>query len=434
MVAILQSSCSRVSKLASGQLRPGDLVCVIYSSGYTFVRNVHAALSQGLVPVFLPKGFALCDLLELAAGLGAEQVWGATRTYSIVEKSLFRRESALRLSAAMHSGPAVCLSTSGSSGVPRFVLHSFESLKRNAKMHLASIGPGAETLRQHIVLPLNYSTGFVAQYLAAMLTETEPMIYDEALPADWVNALRASEKDGIVHLTPMMVERLKEDGVRALSQPMVLCIGGDHVSEEAWRIIASQRLGSALRGQKTFITYGLTEAGPRVSTRLLGSSQAYDQGNVGRAIDGVELSILGGGPGEGEIAVQTNTANIGVFNLRGERLSGGSEVIRTGDTGTLDSRGVLRVASRSQRVQHFSGELPESLQRLLDDPLARDAFRVVDVLGDPREGEPALVVGSWTLNVPSAFRKNFIQRLRSLKDTANLMVVVRATAGVYLKR
>jgi len=153
-------------------------------------------------------------------------------------------------------------------------------------------------------------------------------------------------------------------------------LGGDRCRRYALNLV-STRLPSA----RPYITYGLTEAGPRVSTLPHRFVKKFPE-SVGLPLRGVEISIVDErgrtrAPQEaGEIVLKTPSLMNGYLGDPARTRS----VIRnglchTGDIGYLDRRGFLYCLGRKDRQFKFGGRIvnPSFIEQCLaSHPLVRE--------------------------------------------------------------
>ncbi len=133
--------------------------------------------------------------------------------------------------------------------------------------------------------------------------------------------------------------------------------------------------------------YGLTETSPVIS---VSTPRACRTGSVGQALDGVEVKIAA----DGEILTRGPHVMLGYWKqpqATAETINA-ERWLRTGDMGSLDADGFLRITGRKKELIVTAGGkniAPAYLERLLaEDPLILQAL----IIGDRRNYLSALVV------------------------------------------
>lgn len=124
--------------------------------------------------------------------------------------------------------------------------------------------------------------------------------------------------------------------------------------------------------------YGITECSPLVAVTRIGKVE-FD--SVGQSVDGCEVKIEqidGCAEGEGEILVKGNNVMLGYY----ENPEATAEVFtedgffRTGDIGTIDKKGYIRITGRKKNViiaSNGKNVFPEEIEeRLLRSPLINE--------------------------------------------------------------
>jgi long-subunit acyl-CoA synthetase (AMP-forming) len=135
------------------------------------------------------------------------------------------------------------------------------------------------------------------------------------------------------------------------------------------------------------VFYGLTEAGPVTMTR----PGIADLGTVGVPIRGYEIRMAA----DGEILVRSDSAPVGYRNQSDETAATfpADGWIRTGDIGTLDDAGRLRIVERKKELlipDHGHNIAPSQIESELK--CACPAIGHVCVVGDNRPHLAALIV------------------------------------------
>lgn len=256
------------------------------------------------------------------------------------------------------AGDALIILSSGTTGVPKGVRLSHRAVLRNIAMHLESLELEDE-VRGLQVLPMNFSYGLIASFLSilrkggasVLLPYLEPKLLFETLARHDINLFMG---------TPTIFQYLIDHSGSELdlsAMPLrCITLGGDRCRRHTLDLIRD-RFPSA----RIYITYGLSEAGPRVSTLrhdLIGDIPH----SVGLPLKEVEVTILDNegrrcAPLEpGEIVVKTPSLMNGYFG-DDERTN---RVIRnglchTGDIGYLDEHGFLYYVGRNDRQFKFGG-------------------------------------------------------------------------------
>jgi long-chain acyl-CoA synthetase len=135
--------------------------------------------------------------------------------------------------------------------------------------------------------------------------------------------------------------------------------------------------------------YGLTECSPIVTANRPGESRP---GTVGRPIPGVEVRLAG----DGEILVRGPNVMQGYYHLpadTAETISDGW--LATGDVGTLDADGYLRIVDRKKEIFKTSGGKYVSPARV-EAAVGRSPFVAqAIVFGNGRPHPAALISPNW---------------------------------------
>ena len=254
--------------------------------------------------------------------------------------------------------PALCVEpeiaavvvTSGTAGAPKGVELTWDGLAASGEAVASAleVRPGDRWLA---CLPLQYVAGLAV--LGRAWTTATPVTVLERFDVAAVAGADAT----LVSLVPTMVRRLREAGTD-LERFRRILLGGGPVREEGPNLVA---------------TYGLTETWGGV---------VHD----GHALEGVELTL---GPAD-EILVR------GPMVMRGYRLAPEETAaaftpegwLRTGDAGTLDADGRLRVIDRLRDLI-ISGEVKVSPSEVEAVLAQHPAVADVCVVGapDPEWGE-----------------------------------------------
>jgi acyl-CoA synthetase (AMP-forming)/AMP-acid ligase II len=252
---------------------------------------------------------------------------------------------------------AFFIMTSGSTGTPKAVRLSHQAVLNNIQMHLDSLEIDSEIVGLQ-VLPMNYSYGLIASFLSILYNHGTAILMS-SVEANRVARCIDQFKINLFMGTPTTFRYLfdqkrlgsKMDSLRHIT------LGGDKCHPYLANMI-QQNLPDA----KVYITYGVTETGPRVST-LPPRYFSTHSSSIGKPLSGVEVRILDESgtecpPNEtGEIVVRTPSIMNGYFG----NDAATTQVLRdgwyyTGDLGSKDCDGFLYYAGRKDNGFKINGK------------------------------------------------------------------------------
>ncbi|MBA6439090.1 class I adenylate-forming enzyme family protein [Streptomyces sp. GMR22] len=301
-----------LSDVAELRLRPGAPVLVAMPNGRELLTLVFALLATGAVPTLVPPSAPVSRIAETARRFGAgaliaprvaAHAYGAHRTRTL---GSFAEAVTLPALAPHHCrrGEVIIL-TSGTSGLFTGCRHGMDSLLLNARRHAAATEL-RETDTILVNLPLHYSYALVAQAFAALVRGSRLVVSGPPFTHRSYRAEIEEHAVTVSSLTPTLVSALSRDGGLALPCPLrTLTVGGDAL-DSAY----VERLLAANPGLELYVTYGLTEAGPRVATLAAHREPAHRHASVGLPLPGVRTWLRKQAPDDscGELIVETDTA------------------------------------------------------------------------------------------------------------------------------
>jgi o-succinylbenzoate---CoA ligase len=288
-------------------LRPERTAVETPAERLTYAELLAAARAEareleGAVPIDLPAG------VEFAVRLHACLLAGATAVPVDPRLSAREREQVL----GTHSGGALVVHSSGTTGRPRPVRLTLENILANAFGSAVALGLDPDE-RWLCPLPLSHVGGLMVLLRSAVYATTAVIG-----PPDTGNVTLAS-------LVPTQLARLLDAGARPPRRAVLL---GGAPADPALLTRAKEA------GWPVAPTYGLTQACSQVTVGEIGDTETS-----GRALPGLHVEIAP----DGEILVT------------GPTVAGGG-TLRTGDLGRLDDRGRLIVIGRKTDTIVTGGE------------------------------------------------------------------------------
>ncbi|MEV8540777.1 FadD3 family acyl-CoA ligase [Streptomyces sp. NPDC051572] len=265
--------------------------------------------------------------------------------------------------------------TSGTTGRPKGVLMTHaQTLRLYAEWcDLAGVREGDRYL---IVNPFFHIFGFKAGMVASLIrgmTILPVPVFD----VDTVLDLVEREKVTVLPGPPTLYHSLLADrGSRDLSSLRVAVTGAADIPVELIR-----RVMTELPFTSIMTGYGLTEAGTATATRP-GDSFEDIATTVGTPCDGVEVQVAD----DGEVLVRGYSVMRGYFNDPAATAEAIDEDgwLHTGDLGTLDERGYLRIVGRKKDMFIVGGfnAYPAEIEGFL---MEHSAVAQAAVIGVPDE-------------------------------------------------
>jgi acyl-CoA synthetase (AMP-forming)/AMP-acid ligase II len=220
---------------------------------------------------------------------------------------------------------------------------------RNARRHACAVGqrPDDTVL---VTLPLHYSYALVAQALAAFAMGSRLVLTGPPFsPADYAGLL-LEHRITVSALTPSLLPVLRDARWRPPPSLRVLGVGGAAADPDD-----VDALLAAAPDLELYLTYGLTEAGPRVSTLSAHAEPRHRWTSIGTPLPGVRTDVR---PVEGghELVVESDT----VLRRRvpGDRPDPriGPDTVATGDFARRDEDGYLHLCGRLSDSLVVGGE------------------------------------------------------------------------------
>ena len=324
--------------------------------------GMNPELRDNLIKMYRPAFIWLPDDM-LAEFDGAEQVrkkWG----YTLLRTGL--------PAPALHPELSLLLTTSGSTGSPKLVRHSYDNLSSNAQNVASFFGFGPDD-RPLIDLQLHYTMGLNVACSSLYAGATLAMTTHNAMEEDYWSFFNA-QNITVITGVPYSYEILKRMRFFREDHPSLRIIaeGGGKLTDDTFRFIAEYARD---RGKQFFATFGTSETTSRLA--YLDPSKALDHiGSIGKAIPNGRLFLVDDErneierqAAEGELVYQGRNVTLG-YATKAEDLEKGDErhgVYYTGDLARRDEEGYYYIVGRKSRFLKLYGHrvgLDESEQLL----------------------------------------------------------------------
>ncbi len=396
---------AEADRVAAAGGAPGERVIVRLRGGAAFCVAVLGALRAGAVVV--PHGpvavapeldvvFADCRPALVVASDGDDTARGCAAT--VAATVIAPPDLAARAPSTPGVGAgediALLVYASGTTGVPRGIRLSHRALLAN-RAQAAALRPAPVTPVDRVLLslPLFHLFG-LAGFLQVCWVGATVVLTEEPAPeqiADVLVTQRVSALAGVPTTFRALLD-LPVDDLRAATAGVRLCTSAGAPLPPEWLAAFHAATGLAI-----VEGYGLTEAGPVVTTNPLGAPPK--PGSVGRALPGIELRLVDADGRPIEPDDEEEDDDTGLVALRGPNLfsgywpdgAGGPDAdgwFRTADVGFLDADGDLHLVDRSSDVVIVNGfnVYPREVERVL---LSIDGVTEAAVVGqhDERAGE-----------------------------------------------
>lgn len=259
-----------------------------------------------------------------------------------------------------HDNEALLLLTSGTTSAPKIVAHSFQNIISNLKMHIESLSLND---KDSVLITLPFPFGYcnTSQFLTHIYLGSKIVIYKDLIHPGKI--LKSIDENNISVLTVVptllksfelinesILDKYKKNSLK------YLCFGGSPISKKTISTIRKV-FPQAILVQ----TYGQTEAGPRISTKII--KEYFVPTNVGRPLKGVKVEIRDSEENkvqqgvEGEIYVWSPSMMMGYFNdpIGTTKVVNGKGYLKTGDIGYFDNDNNIHIKGRKKNIIKFKG-------------------------------------------------------------------------------
>ncbi len=338
------------------ELQPGSAVLLFAPNGVEFLFHWIAVVANGCVPCAIAPSAKTSFASALQKSLKIAAIAGPQLDPARYQARDFSRIGAFNAIVCDRSPPVyepfdVLILTTGTSGSQTACVHTVESLVCNASMTNKTLNITAAD-RQLCILPMYHTYGLVTQSIGSMISGCELRIDGPPFNASYFADLIGKEGISVCGITPTIARDLLKRGT-VLPSLRSMSIGGDRFPAEDVTSLLGRPFINEL-----YITYGLTEAGPRVSVLPAHDAPAAAHDSVGMAFSAVSTRIEApDADGVGQLLVKTPSVcrrKVGENILRQPFTSDG--FLETGDLFTKDADGYLRYVARRADLLIVKGE------------------------------------------------------------------------------
>ena len=341
----------------------GLLFCLCENRLGSLVGYV-ACLEHGIPIVLLDGSKDLSVLQHLIDIYQPEYIWaeaskadalGGEKVYTYASYALQKMQYVTFVDKpAIHSALALCLTTSGSTGSPKFVRLSAGNILANAESIAEYLGIN-ENERPVTTLPSYYSYG--VSVINSHLLRGATLLLTEGTIAqrEFWNFMKENQATSIAGV-PYTYEMLRMLRFFRMDLPHLKTMtqAGGKLNQD----IAREYIEYAQRtGKRFFVMYGQTEATARMS--YLPVDRALEKyASIGIAIPGGRFSLIDaagrtidGADADGELVYEGPNVSLGYAECRADLARGDENhgVLHTGDVARRDADGYYYITGRLKR-------------------------------------------------------------------------------------
>lgn len=329
---------------------------------------------------------------------------------------------------------SLLLPTSGSTGSPKLVRHSYRNIEANAD-NVSRLFQLTEEEKAMAILPMHYTMGLsvIASHLltGATLLLSGRSLLDKGF---WTMLKEATSFTGVPYsydiLTKMRFTRMELPNLRIITQ------GGGKLTPEMWNTLAQYAHD---KGKKFIATYGQSECTARMA--YLPADLALKKVcSIGIAEPGGQLSIIDNdgnetfeGEATGEMVYRGENVTLGYATCQEDLLKGDENhgVMHTGDLARRDADGCYFIVGRLKRFLKIFG-----LRIGLDEVenLIKQEFQVDCYCKGNDEKLIVLVTDSAVMDKLSAFIEEKTHLFHQKVEVQKVDAILRNEAGKVINQ
>ncbi|TNF05107.1 MAG: long-chain fatty acid--CoA ligase, partial [Deltaproteobacteria bacterium] len=274
-----------------------------------------------------------------------------------------------------------CL-TSGTTGKPKLCYFDQEHSRLNARLHCESLGINSNhTLIQ--TLPLYHSFGLISYYYSWL--EKKFTLDLNPIFLGFKSLSKRELSSAALHVSPSQLRFMLKEKTDPPKGIDLISIGGGSVDSTSLNDIREK-----LPTTKIYVTYGLTEAGPRATTGLWNDQE---EGYIGKSLEQIQVGVLYHNQietsGIGRLCLQTPTLKL---NPSADEMKGNWLVTR--DHVEINAEGEIYFKGREDDLINFGGIslYPSDIETVVRSNQEVHDCVVLKVQSETYEEEPLLVI------------------------------------------
>lgn len=350
------------SQIFANQLPSRSLIFILSENRIGSLLGYVASLSNRIVPLILSAATEESLYISLYEKYQPEYLWmpiakadGKERIFEAWDYCLVKTDNK---SKPLYEELSLLLPTSGSTGSPKLVRHSYRNIEANAD-NVRRMFNLDGTEKAMAILPMHYTMGLsvIASHLlaGATLLLSGRSLLDKGF---WSMLKEATSFTGVPYsydiMTKMRFTRMDLPNLKVITQ------GGGKLTETMWNTLAQY---AADKGKQFIATYGQSECTARMA--YLPSELALEKVcSIGIAEPGGQLSIIDSegnetfdGEATGEMVYRGENVTLGyatcIEDLQKEDENHG--VMHTGDLARRDADGCYYIVGRLKRFLKIFG-------------------------------------------------------------------------------
>ena len=365
---ITYSQTQKASEEIQSQIEPRTLVFSLCNNSKGSLLGYISFLNKRVVPVMLDAALDKDMLFELINNYKPDYLWvpeiikneihGVTEIHSLWNYSLLKTK--YDNSYPLNDDLALLLTTSGSTGSPKFVRQSYENIEANTESIVEYLDLD-ETERPITTMPMSYTYGLSIinshLWVGASIIMTEKTLVQKEF---WqqIKDHKATSFGGVPYIFEMLDRlrffRMELPALRTMTQ------AGGKLSPELHKKFAEY---AQTNGKEFIVMYGQTEATARMSY-LPAEKSLEKYGSMGIAIPGGEFYLIDADENmitesdvAGELVYKGANVTLGYAEC-GEDLAKGDErngILITGDMAKRDADGYYYIVGRKKRFLKLFG-------------------------------------------------------------------------------